>query len=230
MTDTSTAPGAAPSPPALILDVDGTLLDTNYLHAIAWWEAFRAAGHQVSGFDIHRAIGRGSDDLVQTLIGKTDESIVEAHAENWAPLRKQCIPFHDVPELIRTCAGRGMKVVYCTSGAPEDIEDFREKIGCDDVISGVVNSGDVENSKPEPDIVVAALEEVGATADRAVMVGDTVYDIRAAHAAGVTAIGLICGGISEQELREAGADAVYGNMSELLQGLDGSPIGALLTS
>ena len=216
------------SRPALILDVDGTLLDTNYLHAIAWWEAFRDAGHEVSGFDIHRAIGRGSDDLVETLIGTTDESIVEGHAKNWAPLRKKCIPFHDVPELIRTCAERGMDVVYCTSGAPEDIEDFREKIGCDDVVAAVVNSGDVENSKPEPDIVRAALDAVGVTPDRAVMVGDTVYDVRAAHAAGVTVIGLVCGGISEQELREAGADAVYGNMSELLQGLDDSPIGTLL--
>jgi len=228
MSDPSPAPGAAAAAPALILDVDGTLLDTNYLHAIAWWEAFRAAGHEVSGFDIHRAIGRGSDDLVQTLIGRADESIVQGHAKNWAPLREQCIPFHDVPQLIRTCAERGMQVVYCTSGAPEDIEDFRAKIGCDDVVSAVVNSGDVENSKPAPDIVRAALDAVGAAADRAVMVGDTVYDVRAAHAAGVTAVGLVCGGISEQELREAGAEAVYGNMSELLQDLDGSPLGALL--
>ena len=230
MTDSSTAPGAPPSRPALVLDVDGTLLDTNYLHAIAWWEAFRAAGHEVSGFDIHRAIGRGSADLVQTLVGTADESIVEGHARNWAPLREQCIPFHGVPELIRTCADRGMQVVYCTSGAPEDVEDFRKKIGCDDVVSAVVDSSEVEDSKPAPDIVRAALDAVGAAPERAVMVGDTVYDVRAAHAAGVTAVGLVCGGISEQELREAGAEAVYGNVSELLRDLDGSPVGALLTS
>ena len=230
MTDSSTAPGAPPSRPALVLDVDGTLLDTNYLHAIAWWEAFRAAGHEVSGFDIHRAIGRGSADLVQTLVGTADESIVEGHARNWAPLREQCIPFHGVPELIRTCADRGMQVVYCTSGAPEDVEDFRKKIGCDDVVSAVVDSSEVEDSKPAPDIVRAALDAVGAAPERAVMVGDTVYDVRAAHAAGVTAVGLVCGGISEQELREAGAEAVYGNVSELLRDLDGSPLGALLTS
>ena len=230
MTDSSSAPGAPPSRPALVLDVDGTLLDTNYLHAIAWWEAFRAAGHEVSGFDIHRAIGRGSADLVQTLVGTADESIVEGHARNWAPLREQCIPFHGVPELIRTCADRGMQVVYCTSGAPEDVEDFRKKIGCDDVVSAVVDSSEVEDSKPAPDIVRAALDAVGAAPERAVMVGDTVYDVRAAHAAGVTAVGLVCGGISEQELREAGAEAVYGNVSELLRDLDGSPVGALLTS
>ena len=233
MTDHTTDPGAGPdrgAAGALVLDVDGTLLDTNYLHVIAWWEAFRAAGHEVSGFDIHRAIGRGSGDLVQTLIGREDESIVEGHARNWAPLRQRCIPFHGVPELIRTCADRGLKVVYCTSGADDDVADFRARIGCDDVVDAVVNSSDVERSKPEPDIVRAALDAVDVPPERAVMVGDTVYDVRAARAAGVTVVGLVCGGISEQELREAGADAVYGNVAELLEALDESPVGALFDS
>ncbi len=224
---TQPAPGVN-APRALVLDVDGTLLDTVYLHVIAWWEAFMDAGHQVSGLDIHRAIGRGSDDLVETLIGTTDESIVEGHARNWAPLREQCIPFHDVPELIRTCAERGMQVVYCTSGSPEDVEDFRKRIGCDDVVAAVVNSSDVEHAKPAPDIVRAALEAVGVAPQDAVLVGDTVYDVRAAAAAGVACIGLLCGGIGERELQEAGAVAVYGNPSELLQDLDASPVGRLL--
>ncbi len=230
MTDHTTSPlGAVEPRTALVLDVDGTLLDTNYLHVIAWWEAFRAAGYEVSGFDIHRAIGRGSTDLVQTLVGEADDAVVEGHARNWAPLRERCIPFHHVPELIRACAARGAAVVYCTSGADEDVEDFRGRIGCDDVVSAAVNSGDVEQSKPAPDIVVAALEAVGVAPEHAVMVGDTVYDVRAARAAGVTVIGLVCGGISEQELLEAGADAVYGNVSELYQDLDDSPLAALLS-
>jgi hypothetical protein len=159
MTDPTTAPAAASGrPTALVLDVDGTLLDTVYLHVIAWWEAFRDAGHQVSGFDIHRAIGRGSEDLVETLLGEPDEKAVEGHSQNWAPLREQCIPFHQVPELIREVAGRGVKVVYCTSGSEQDTEHFREKIGCDDVVAAVVSSGDVEQSKPAPDIVRAALD------------------------------------------------------------------------
>lgn len=223
-----TQPAPCRKSTALILDVDGTLLDTVYLHVIAWWEAFVDAGHEVSGFDIHRAIGRGSDDLVETLIGRPDESLVEAHAEKWAPLREKCIPFHDVPELIRTCADRGMKVVYCTSGAPEDVADFRAKIGCDDVVAAVVSSGDVEQSKPAPDIVQAALDAVGVAPEDAVMLGDTVYDVRAANAAGVACIGLMCGGIGERELQEAGAAAVYGNPSELLQDLQASPVGRLL--
>lgn len=156
-------------PTALVLDVDGTLLDTVYLHVIAWWEAFRDGGYEVSGYDIHRAIGRGSDDLVETLLGKADDAVVQAHARNWAPLRDRCLPFHQVPELIRAVAARGPKVVYCTSGAPEDVEEFRRKIGCDDVVAAVVNSGDVEQSKPAPDIVLAALREVGVEPENAVM-------------------------------------------------------------
>lgn len=225
---TQPAPSVNAAPGALVLDVDGTLLDTVYLHVIAWWEAFRDSGHAVSAFDIHRAIGRGSEDLVQTLIGRSDDAIVDAHAKKWSPLRERCVPFHDVPELIRTVAARGVAVVYCTSGAPEDIEDFRSKIGCDDVVAAEVDSGDVEQSKPAPDIVRAALDAVGVEPGSAVMVGDTVYDVRAAAAAGVPCIGLTCGGISEQELRESGAAAVYGNPSELLQDLDASPIGRLL--
>jgi HAD superfamily hydrolase (TIGR01509 family) len=214
-------------PTALVLDVDGTLLDTVYLHVIAWWEAFRDAGEQVSCFDIHRAIGRGSGDLVETLLGRTDDRIVEGHAANWEPLRRQCIPFHQVPELIHEVARRGVKVVYCTSGSPEDIQDFRDKIGCDDVIAGVVDSGAVEQSKPAPDIVQAALQEVGVAPEDAVMLGDTVYDVRAAAAAGVACIGMMSGGIGERELQEAGAVAVYGNPSELLADLDASPVGKL---
>jgi HAD superfamily hydrolase (TIGR01549 family) len=225
MTDLTTAPSdAAQAPTALVLDVDGTLLDTVYLHVIAWWEAFRDAGHEVSCFDIHRAIGRGSQDLVETLLGELDEQAVEGHSQKWAPLREQCIPFHLVPELIREVAGRGVKVVYCTSGSQEDTDDFREKIGCDDVVAAVVSSGDVEQSKPAPDIVRAALDAVGVAPEDAVMLGDTVYDVRAANAAGVECIGLMCGGIGERELQEAGALAVYGNVAELFEELDDSPL------
>lgn len=216
-------------PTALILDIDGTLLDTVYLHILAWWESFSAAGYEVSCFDIHRAIGRASGDLVDTLIGTADERVAAGHSERWAPLRERCLPFHDVPELIRTAAGRGLQVVYCTSGSERDTADFRRKIGCDDVVAAVVSASDVPKSKPAPDIVRAALDAVGVAPERAVMVGDTVYDVRAATAAGVACIGLMCGGIGERELQEAGAVAVYGNPSELLQNLDASPVGRLLS-
>lgn len=208
--------------------MDGTLLDTNYLHVIAWWESFLAEGHEVSCFDIHRALGHGGEELVETLLGHGDDRVVEGHRERWAPLRERCLPFHDVAELIRTTAARGVQVVYCTSGNEQDVEDFRRKIGCDDVVAAVVNASDVESAKPAPDIVLAALEAVDVAPQDAVMVGDTVYDVRAAAAAGVACVGLLCGGVGEGELTEAGAVAVYGNPSELLRELEASPVGRLL--
>lgn len=213
---------------ALVLDVDGSLLDTVYFHVLAWWESFQEAGYAVSCFDIHRTIGRGSAELVETLLGAPDEGVVEGHARRWAPLRERCQPFHQVPELIREVAGRGVQVVYCTSGSPEDVGDFRAKIGCDDVVAAAVNSGDVAHSKPAPDIVEAALAAVGVAPENAVMLGDTVYDVQAAAAAGVPCIGLMCGGIGERELEQAGAVAIYGNPSLLLQDLESSPVGKLL--
>lgn len=212
---------------ALVLDVDGTLLDTVYFHVTAWWEAFREAGHEVSCVDIHGAVGRGSQDLVETLIGRPDDAVVQGHADRWAPLRERCLPFHDVPELIREVAGRGVQVVYCTSASPEDVEDFTAKIGCDDVVAALVTSGDVSSSKPAPDIVRAALDAVGVAPEDALMVGDTVFDVQAALAAGVACVALTCGGIPSADLHEAGAAAVYGNPSELLQDLDDSPLGRL---
>lgn len=208
--------------------MDGTLLDTSYLHVLAWWESFLAAGYEVSCFDIHRALGRGGDDLVETLVGRADDRVVQGHKQRWAPLRERCLPFHDVAELIRATADRGVQVVYCTSGDDQDVEDFRRKIGCDDVVAAVVDSSDVEHAKPAPDIVQAALAAVDVAPQDAVLVGDTVYDVRAAATAGVACIGLMCGGIGESELREAGAVAVYGNPSELLRDLDVSPVGRLL--
>ena len=218
----------ADSPAAVLFDVDGTLLDTNYLHVLAWWESFLAAGEEVSCFDIHRNIGRGSDDLVRQLLGRDDASVVEGHSERWAPLRKRMIPFHRASELVRECDRRGLRVVLATSGSPEDVEDFTDKLALGDAVHAIVNSGDVDQSKPAPDIVLAALEAGGVSADRAVMVGDTVYDIRAAKAAGVATIGLLGGGIGEKELRQDEPTAVFGNCAELLDGLDDSPIGALL--
>lgn len=216
------------APKALLLDVDGTLLDTVYQHVKAWWEAFEEQGHQVSCFDVHRQIGRGSADLVAQLLGHEDDAVVEGHTRHWEAVRDRCHPFHQVPELVREVAARGVRVVYCTSGSEDDTRVFREKIGCDDVVHAVVSSADVEVSKPAPDIVRKALQAAGCAPQDAVMVGDTVYDVRAARAAGVRCIGVLAGGIGEQELVEAGADAVYGNVAELLEGLDGSPVGELI--
>jgi HAD superfamily hydrolase (TIGR01549 family) len=222
---TEPAPSAADTPAAVLFDVDGTLVDTVYQHVMAWWEAFAAAGHAVSGYDIHRAIGRGSDDLVETLLGRADEAVVEGHSEKWGEVRDRTTAFHQVPELLRHCADRGLRVVLCTSGEAPDLDFFVKAIGGDDPVHAIVSSEDVEQSKPSPEIVAKAVEAAGVPAGRCVMVGDTAYDMRAAVGAGVIGVGVLCGGISEAELREAGASAVYGNPSELLAALaDWAPV------
>jgi HAD superfamily hydrolase (TIGR01549 family) len=217
---TEAAPSAPETPAAVLFDVDGTLVDTVYQHVLAWWEAFAAAGHAVSCFDIHRAIGRGSEDLVESLLGHPDEAVVDGHADRWGDVRERTTAFHQVPELLRRCTDGGLRVVLCTSGEGADLDFFVRAIGGDDPVHAVVSSEDVEQSKPSPQIVVKAVEASGAPAARCVLVGDTAYDMRAAVGAGVVGIGVLCGGISEAELLEAGASRVYGNPAELLEALD----------
>lgn len=221
---TEPAPSTPDTPKAVLFDVDGTLVDTVYQHVLAWWEAFADAGHAVSCIDIHRAIGRGSDDLVETLLGEPDQRVVDGHSRRWGELRERTTAFHQVPELLAHCAERGLRVVLCTSGEGPDLDFFVKAIGGDGPVHAIVSSEDVEQSKPSPEIVQKAVAAAGVPADRCVMVGDTVYDVQAAAAAGVRAVGVLCGGISEAELRAAGAGAVYGNPAELLAGFDASPL------
>jgi HAD superfamily hydrolase (TIGR01549 family) len=217
---TEPAPSGADTPAAVLFDVDGTLVDTVYQHVMAWWEAFAQAGHAVSGYDIHRAIGRGSEDLVESLLGRLDQAVVEGHQKKWGDVREQTTAFHQVPELLRHCADRGLRVVLCTSGEGPDLDFFVKAIGGDGPVHAIVSSEDVEQSKPSPEIVQKAVEAAGVDAARCVMVGDTAYDMRAAVGAGVTSIGVLCGGISEAELRAAGARAVYANPAELMAAFD----------
>jgi HAD superfamily hydrolase (TIGR01549 family) len=217
---TEPAPSAADTPAAVLFDVDGTLVDTVYQHVTAWWEAFAESGHAVSGCDIHRAIGRGSEDLVESLLGRPDQATVDGHSDKWGKVRDRTTAFHEVPELLRHCVDRGLHVVLCTSGEGADLDFFVKAIGGDEPVHAIVSSEDVEQSKPSPEIVARAVEAAGVPAARCVMVGDTAYDMQAAARAGVRGIGVLCGGISEAELRAAGAGAVYGNPSELLAGFD----------
>lgn len=226
MTEPAPSPNVAAADPsgAVLFDVDGTLVDTVYQHVFAWWEAFAEGGHAVSCFDIHRAIGRGSADLVASLLDDvpdaTTEALTEAHSEKWGRLRERTTAFHQVPELLRACADRGLRVVLCTSGEEADLDFFVRAIGGDEPVHAVVSSEDVERSKPDPEIVRKAVAAAGVPVDRCVMVGDTVYDVRAATSAGVRPLGVMCGGIGRQELLDAGAAEVYGNPSELLEALD----------
>jgi phosphoglycolate phosphatase-like HAD superfamily hydrolase len=219
--------GDRPGRGGVIFDVDGTLLDTNYQHVTAWWEAFRERGHDVACADIHRAIGLSSDDLITRVLGRPDPPVSGAHSRYIAPYLGRMRPLAGAPELLRATAGLGLNVVLATSAKDEELDLMLDALGARDALDTVVSSGDVKQAKPHPEIVSHALEESGTDPARAVMVGDTVWDVLAAQRAGLPSVGLLCGGISEEELRGAGAAETYPGPSALLDELEGSAIGRL---
>ena len=216
--------------PGVLFDVDGTLLDTSYLHTIAWWRALRDADHEgVAMAAIHRAVGIASEGLVEQLIGHPDQRAVEAHVEHYEALRDHVVAFPRTAELVQACVGRGLTAVLATSGKEKDLEWMLPAIGAGDDLAGVTTSSDVEAGKPAPDLVRAAMEQHRLDPSRSALVGDTVWDVQAAARAGIPCVGVTSGGISEAELRQAGAVEVYDGPGGLLDALGDSPL-ARLTS
>jgi HAD superfamily hydrolase (TIGR01509 family) len=213
----------------VIFDVDGTLLDTNYLHVAAWWEAFRERGADIRCADVHRALGMGSSDLVERVLGQPDPSVVEAHSRHFAPYLGRMRPLPGAADLLRATARLGLRVVLATSAKDEEIDLMLDALGARDSIGTVVSSGDVAQAKPQPDIVERALAESGTDPGRAIMVGDAVWDMIAATRAGIGGIGLLSGGIGEGELREAGALETYADAASLLGNISASAIGQLVS-
>jgi HAD superfamily hydrolase (TIGR01509 family) len=218
--------------PGVLLDVDGTLLDTNYLQVLAWWQAFRDTGHDdVPMAACHRAIGIGSAELVTHLLGEDADDVdrvMEAKGRRYEPLRELVGAFPRVDELLAACRERGLAVVLATSGEEADLEWMVPAIGGEEVVDGSTTSADVESAKPAPDLLRTAAEAHGLDPERTVAVGDTVWDVRAARDAGFPCIALTCGGISRAELVEEGADEVYDDPADLLEHLGDSLIGKLV--
>src|SRR5918997_1906239 len=214
--------------PAVLLDVDGTLVDSNYFHTMAWWRALSGNGHVVPMARIHRLVGMGADTFLEELLGQHDDALEDAWQAEFAGLRDDIAALPGAADLARAAKERGATVVLATSGKPDDVEVLRRTLGADEWIDGAVNSSEVDQSKPAPDIFAKALEAAGAAPGDAVVVGDTVWDVRAASACGMPCVAVTCGGISEAELREAGAAAVYRDPEDLVARLDDSPLGELL--
>ena len=222
--------GAQPRRGGVVFDVDGTLLDTNYLHVTAWWEAFRERGHDVACADIHRALGLSSDDLITRVLGRPDPSVSGAHSRYIAPYLVRMRPLAGAADLLRSTGRLGLNVVLATSAKDEELELMLDALGAREAVDTVVSSGDVKQAKPDPEIVRKALCESGTDPARAVMVGDTVWDVLAAQRAGLPCVGLLSGGISEEELRGAGAQETYPGPAALLEHLGESAIGHLTAS
>ncbi len=218
------------TPTAVLFDVDGTLVDSNYLHAVCWWEAFTQAGHDVPMAPIHRAIGMGSDQLLDALLppGRDrdgDDGIRAAHGALYATYWHRQRPLPGAADLLRACKKRGLTVVLASSADAREFAALRAALDADDAIDGATCSADVERSKPAPDLVQVALNKAQVPPDAAVFVGDTVWDVRACGKAGVPCIGLLSGGIGRAELLDAGTAEVYDGPAELLGALPRSLLG-----
>ncbi|MFF4035592.1 HAD family hydrolase [Streptomyces sviceus] len=214
---------------AAVFDVDGTLVDTNHLHVTTWWEALRQAGHRVPMHAVHRAIGLGSDDLVAHLLGEDrdkdqDAELSAAHKALYGQYFDRLPALQDAGRLLRHLDQEGWRVVLATSAGGAELSALRRAIGADDAIMATASADDVEEGKPAPEPVEHALELAGVPAERAVFVGDTVWDMQAGTRAGVRCVGVLCGGIPRADLEEAGAQAIYDDPAHLLASLADSPL------
>jgi HAD superfamily hydrolase (TIGR01549 family) len=212
---------------AVVVDVDGTLVDTNYQHALAWYRAFRRHGLTLQLWRIHRHIGMGGDHLVAALAGRPVEEelgddIRSTEKEIYKSLIDEVEPMEGSRELLVELKRRGHSVVLASSAKEEEVEHYLDLLQVRDVIDARTSSADVSTTKPAPDLIEAALERVGG--GDAIMLGDSTFDCEAAGNAGVKTIGVLTGGFSEQELRDAGAIAVFASIDDLRRHLDETPL------
>lgn len=212
----------------VIFDVDGTLVDSNEAHARAWTEALEGAGYRVPFARVRRLIGMGADQLLPEAVGlpaetPSGQAIGERRGqvfrERYLPHVR---PFPGASDLAHRLRGDGYALAVASSAQPEELRALLKIAAVDDLIGAKTSAGDVEESKPEPDVVLAALKKLRLPASAAVMIGDTPYDVQAARRAGVAVIGFRCGGWSDRDLE--GALAVYDGPADLLARIDASSL------
>lgn len=217
---------------SVIFDIDGTLVDSVDLHARAWQEAFRHFGHEVKFEEVRSQIGKGSDKLIPHFLSpeeqkKIGEELDKFRGELWkSQYLNQVKPFPKVRELFQRIQQDGKRIVLASSAKGDELKTYKKIANIEDLVEEETSSDDVESSKPDPDIIHAALAKLGnPDPAQVVMVGDTPYDAEAARKAGVGTIGVLCGGFPEEDLRKAGAGVIYNGPAELLMMYEESPLG-----
>ena len=203
---------------ALLLDLDGTLVDSAYLHTLAWQRALSACGFDVPACRIHRLIGMGGDQLVAALLGERAErdhgaELRAGWEEHYEPLRPEVRALPGAARLIGAAGDAGWRVVFASSAPKQHLEQYLELLGASALRDRATTSDDVDHTKPEPDLIEVALGRAGTA--RGVLVGDSTHDVRAGERAGVRTVCLLTGGYGAAELRAAGAAAVYDTPREL---------------
>ena len=212
-----------------ILDIDGTLVDTNYQHSLAWYRAFREHGIVLPIWRIHRHTGMGGDQMVEALTDEKTErekgdAIRKSEKGYYSELIGEVETMDGSRELIAELGRRGHRVIFASSAKEDEVDHYLELLDARELADGWTTSADVEATKPDPDLVHAALEKAGGSPDEAVLVGDTPWDVKAAKRAGVPTVAVLTGGFASEELKEAGAVAVYESVAELCEDLDATSL------
>jgi len=216
---------------AVIFDVDGTLVDSVDLHAQAWVDAFKEIGHDVEFAAVRGQIGKGGDQLMPVFLSKEElERKGASLSKRRGDILKQRYlsrikPFPDVRALFERIRADGTRIVLASSAKADELEAYKRIANIDGLTDAETSSDDAEESKPEPDIFEAAMSKLGdVRPDEVIVVGDTPYDAEAAAKAGLHTIGVLCGGFSEDSLREARCIAIYKGPTDLLAQYDRSPL------
>ncbi|MFL6529943.1 MAG: HAD family hydrolase [Chthoniobacterales bacterium] len=215
---------------AVLFDVDGTLVDSNELHVDAWDEAFRHFGKQFTRAQLHEQVGKGGDNYIPSLLNAAE---VQSFGDELNKFRGDIFkekymdrvqPFPKVRELFERIRNDGKRIVLASSGNEDEIQHYIKLLNVRDVADVYTTKTDVKHSKPNPDIFARALTLVDVSADDAVVVGDTPYDVQAAKKIDVRTIGVLCGGFPEDQLRASGAIAIFHDPADLLENYTRSPL------
>jgi len=216
--------GRSLAPKAVLFDIDGTLVDSNYLHVDAWQQAFQTLGVDVEAWLIHRSIGQDAGELLSSLVGEKDEAWLsrakDLHAENYKALAPRLRLLPEARQLLEMMNDLGIIVVLATSAPQDELEILLDLINADEAIHDTTNADDVDTAKPNPDLVRVALDRAGVEAHEAVFVGDSEWDVEAASRAGVRSFGVLTGGIAGGLLMQAGAERVFADPADFLGRLD----------
>jgi HAD superfamily hydrolase (TIGR01509 family) len=219
-----------PEPTIAVLDVDGTLVDSNYQHALAWYRALRSVGETYPIWRLHRLIGMGGDNVIQELGGddleeRVGEEARKRQGEEVDKMLDEIAPLPGARDLLLAIKDRGHRLVLASSGQPRHVDFAVDLLDARDLADAITSSEDAEATKPAPDLLQVALKKLGAsTDDRSVMIGDSVWDVEAAKNAGMPAIAVRSGGFGDDELQDAGAVGIYDTPGDLAKALDDTPL------
>jgi HAD superfamily hydrolase (TIGR01509 family) len=217
-----------PKRAGVVFDVDGTLVDSNYLHTLAWSRAFGDAGEWAPMNAIHRLVGMGGDNLVPKLLGHRCPEAVEARSGHYRELIGEVRPFPGARALVTSAHERGLRTALATSSPSDELDTLLRILDISEMLDAQTTADDIERSKPDPEVFLTAMEAASLDPARTLTIGDSVWDVEAARGAGIGCLAVESGGFSHHELSEAGALHVYRDVNEIAQQFLTTPLALLL--